>query len=441
MSFPFTFNFAASRTTNPFAGTAQPKSAPAPVSASTSSHVRHFPANHMDKPGPRRRPSPLHSSSFEEPAPLRRKRGWEPSLAEPARAATSAALTGGYLDTPAKYRDMVSEASRSREDLEREIEDIAADLPPNKKRRTLAGSIASTALSAALIGTAVGLTVYRLWRDRGNNPNDPNVLPPPPAYEQGTWVPPHEQVPQTLVSPPTPTTAPATRSRKPRSTPVAKRVAASTRHRRTRTQGAAGTLSSPTRPEFDFSRVQQGPAAAAEEEDPDDEMDWIGGRLSALIAEGQKALGREIVVASEAAEDAMDDGADPEAWIEEYPDSGLSPSRRSHSRAGSIRRANRSAHAPMPIQTSFDARSRSGSGSASILGSPRISRFEQASMGVQIPSAGGSIRGLSNDSMRVPPSPSVGSSFREDESAWESPELRESMSRARARLLAARTRG
>jgi len=33
---------------------------------------------------------------------------------------------------------------------------------PSKRRRTLVGSIASTALSAALIGSAVGLTVYRL---------------------------------------------------------------------------------------------------------------------------------------------------------------------------------------------------------------------------------------------------------------------------------------
>lgn len=96
-------------------------------------------------------------------------------------------------------------------------------------------------------------------------------MPPPPAYEQGTWVPPHEQVPQTLVSPPTPTTTSAVRSRKIRNTPVTKRVAASTRHRRTRTQGAIGTLSSPTRPEFDFNRVQQVPAAV-EEQEPDDEV-------------------------------------------------------------------------------------------------------------------------------------------------------------------------
>jgi hypothetical protein len=39
---------------------------------------------------------------------------------------------------------------------------VDLDLPPAKRRRTLAGSIVSTAVSAALIGTAVGLTVYRL---------------------------------------------------------------------------------------------------------------------------------------------------------------------------------------------------------------------------------------------------------------------------------------
>lgn len=72
---------------------------------------------------------------------------------------------------------------------------IDVELPPAKRRRTLAGSIVSTALSAALIGTAVGLTVYRLlvdstvlhsrysfwtcsWRDRGSD----NALPP--SYQE-----------------------------------------------------------------------------------------------------------------------------------------------------------------------------------------------------------------------------------------------------------------
>lgn len=39
---------------------------------------------------------------------------------------------------------------------------VRIDLPASKRRRTLAGSIVSTAISAAIIGTAVGITVYRL---------------------------------------------------------------------------------------------------------------------------------------------------------------------------------------------------------------------------------------------------------------------------------------
>jgi hypothetical protein len=39
---------------------------------------------------------------------------------------------------------------------------VCIDFPPAKRRRTLAGTIVSGAVNAALIGTAVGLTVYRL---------------------------------------------------------------------------------------------------------------------------------------------------------------------------------------------------------------------------------------------------------------------------------------
>ena len=40
---------------------------------------------------------------------------------------------------------------------------LCIELPPAKRRRTLAGSLVSGAVNAALIGTAVGLTVYRLY--------------------------------------------------------------------------------------------------------------------------------------------------------------------------------------------------------------------------------------------------------------------------------------
>jgi hypothetical protein len=77
--------------------------------------------------------------------------------------------------------------------------------PPAKHWRSLAGPIVSTALSAALIGTAGGLTVYCLyvrpslpsfhpmliadhnisWRDCGR---EPEWIAPPP-YDQGEWTP------------------------------------------------------------------------------------------------------------------------------------------------------------------------------------------------------------------------------------------------------------
>lgn len=51
--------------------------------------------------------------------------------------------------------------SRSRFGID-ELFLVKLELPPAKRRKGLAGSIVSTALSAALIGTAVGLTMYRL---------------------------------------------------------------------------------------------------------------------------------------------------------------------------------------------------------------------------------------------------------------------------------------
>lgn len=49
-------------------------------------------------------------------------------------------------------------------DLAGSSEDAEDELrgPPTKKRRTIADSIVSTALSAALIGAAVGIAAYRV---------------------------------------------------------------------------------------------------------------------------------------------------------------------------------------------------------------------------------------------------------------------------------------
>ncbi|KAG1877358.1 hypothetical protein F4604DRAFT_1759668 [Suillus subluteus] len=334
-------------------------------------------------------------------------RGWVPSISEPSQAATSAASTRGYLDTPAKYRDMAHEAPE-----QEFVEEMFAELPPAKRRRTLA------ALSAALIGTAVGLTVYRLWRDRGKEQE--RIQPLPPPYHPGDWVP--EQYKDIQVTPPTP------KSRKPRSTPSVRR--SGTRHRRVRARGRPVTPSRMAHPppEFDFVHVNQD--EDEEEDEPEaDEMDWIGDRLSRLIQEGHRALNTEVVVMSEAKEDEVDDGSGD--WEEEQPAAGPSVSRRS---------SFRQTHQPRNIQPpSYSAFTSSSSPSSS----PRKRKFvgeavhlspdRQDFSRLSVPSTPRRI--ARESSMDIGACATVTSSFKEDVSAWQSPELRESMERARAQYL------
>jgi hypothetical protein len=124
MPFPFTFSLSVPGISNPFVGQrqaiAQSELDSPRVSVQTNVQLQHG-------PGLPRRPSP--GPSIASPiVPLSRKRGWEPSISGPSLAATSSTSSTGYLDTPARYRDMASEPgrSRSREDLDREIEDLAA---------------------------------------------------------------------------------------------------------------------------------------------------------------------------------------------------------------------------------------------------------------------------------------------------------------------------
>ncbi|KAI0630782.1 hypothetical protein C8Q77DRAFT_1015401, partial [Trametes polyzona] len=267
---------------------------------------------------------------------------------------------------------------------------VSIDLPPPKRRRTLAGSIVSTALSAALIGTAVGLTVYRLWRDRGKHPEP---LPPPP-YEQGGWVPP-ESAPET---PKVVVTAPTTpRSKKSRHVAGRRTVP---RHRRAHSRAQATTSlytapstsyasRTPVPVESSFaSGSRSSPPKPDDEEDVDEHMSWIGDRLAQLIAEGQKALGKEVVIMSEDKEDEVDDGSG--AWIEEddQPVPGSSSSR-------------------LPGLPPYSPSSHSHYSA-----SPSRKRFDR---GVSVES----------DTRSVP------GTFAEDETTWASPEMRESMERAR----------
>ncbi|KAJ3812466.1 hypothetical protein F5876DRAFT_37310 [Lentinula aff. lateritia] len=359
-----------------------------------------------------------------------RKRGWEPAFAaEPSLAPTFVTVSNGYLDTPAKsamakqnengkrschrlcYRLAVARGiqltfimqnvnlsdgfcarfpldikarpfTRSREQA---VVDEQLQHPPAKRRRTLAGSIVSTAVNAALVGTAVGLTVYRLWRDRGTG-KDPeqrtigetSPSPPPPPYSPPS--------PDVNVIPPTPRTA--RKSRRPHE-------AHSTRRRPARkvlhniasfgpsTSGSQFALFPPTQPEFDFSpSTDLQDAIDPDTDDQMDQIDSLGSKLSFLIEQGKRALGREIVVMSEVEEDAVDDGSG--AWIEEDQEGEASLGRR----AGLGMNVN-----PPSYGT-----------------------------GLGIPSSA-----LPSSSPSTPPA-----SLPTFESSWESPELKETMERARA---------
>ncbi|KAF7430798.1 hypothetical protein PC9H_006509 [Pleurotus ostreatus] len=438
VNFPFTFSFNVPGLTNPFVP--PPQTPTRRLNTRDDERIRSRTVN-TTAPLPtedkfqRRRPIP--SPSRTPLPPLSRKRAWDPAFASPSESAATLASTSGYIDTPAKYRAMAAQQTRgtiSRDDfhqVEYVDEDAVAELPPAKRRRGLAGTIVSTALSAALIGTAVGLTVYRLWRDRGKEAAE---LPPPP-YQQGGWTPVDQQQPQqSQIEEPKAIQAPPTtpRSRKTR------HVAGSThkRHRprpRTHAQqvfapvastSRAQALTAPPPPEFDFTSTADDPV--------DEQMDWIGDKLAKLIEEGKKALGKEVVVMSDAKEDEEDDGSG--AW-EEEDDHLASPTRKSLSRRSSRRQLN----PPTALQfTRSPPPSYSPPAIAAISSAPYHStHFEPSSFDSSPrslphtpPSRPSHVRGVSVDA-------ELGFNHRgwkEEETTWESPELRESMSRARARF-------
>ncbi|KAF8449307.1 hypothetical protein L210DRAFT_3640902 [Boletus edulis BED1] len=185
------------------------------------------------------------------------------------------------------------------------------------------------------------------------------------------------------------------------------------------------------RSELDYVHVHH-----AGDVEPDvDQMDWIGDRLTRLIQEGQKALGREIVVMSDAKENEVDDGSD--TWEEEQHSQPVpSVAGPSISRRGSVRSLRRN-HKPrdIPLPPSYTPYPTSPPSSASA----RKRRFESDSVHL---SPGRSMAvsstsrlsacGTSVESDAFAP---IVSRFKEDESVWQSLELRESMERARARYL------
>jgi len=161
----------------------------------------------------------------------------------------------------------------------------------------------------------------------------------------------------------------------------------------------------------------------------DEQMSWIGDKLASLIAEGQRALGKEVVVMSESQEDEVDDGE--EGWEEED--------------AGRSRSSRRSDKQPWNVGLPSCSVSRHGSpfpsasrhGSPLLSASPRRDTFDLSqsysarSHAMSIP---GSPRRRGREASVE--SDTFGStSFREDEGAWQTPELREAMERARMRYM------
>jgi hypothetical protein len=150
------------------------------------------------------------------------------------------------------------------------------------------------------------------------------------------------------------------------------------------------------------------------------QMDWMGGRLAQLIEDGKRALGKEVVVMSEAQEDEEDDGNGN--WEEEAdPNTSLDHASRSSTlrRRGRPQALNTTSYAspflsppptaPSHRQQFLTAHSTHSSPSLPILG--RASHNDAADMARSY------------------------SSFREDDSQWQSSELWESMERARVTYL------
>lgn len=345
--------------------------------------------------------------------------------------------------------------------MSRLILTLHLEMPPLKKRRGLAGSIVSTAVSAALIGTAVGLTVYRLWRDRGKEapveapPHevaDPSTQPPPPPYEEAEWKPLPEPAAMKAHShtPVTPKTVP----RKRRPAPVSKRPIAYHSARRSRPTPVVSPA--PARSEFDFGRNDEHEVDGTDGHSVvEDKMDWIGDKLTMLIEQGKRALNSEVVVFSEAKEDEVDDGSG--SWEEDEFQASRAPSR-----AGSVRRGKKSKSIAVPSTgAGLGIHGVKATGTSSLSSSPRRSAFANgytpslstASTSTTYASASPGfapsslprpfaldspgrthVRGISYESALLPSF----SPAREGSSQYESPELRESMDLARAKLLARR---
>ena len=169
-------------------------------------------------------------------------------------------------------------------------------------------------------------------------------------------------------------------------------------------------------------------------------MDWIGDKLSMLIEQGKRALGTEVVVMSDAKEDEVDDGSP--GWEEEEEDTQATISRSGSKRPRSILPPSSFTFTSIPIishaassssscsptkRSRYDSTTKSFTPSCSAPGSTNYTTPRKTHS-----------RGISHESGLDPALlrngvTSASTSFLEDSSSWESPEIREGMEKARSR--------
>ncbi|KAL5537014.1 hypothetical protein ACEPAF_837 [Sanghuangporus sanghuang] len=429
--FPFTFLFNIPGLSNPFSALTAPATSDTQTKTGIHSEGRSDAKSlkrnfdglgstaASDFPGPglggavlpaslnRKRPPP----SGPPPARLVRKRGWQPSSVQLSRATVVRPSTSGEFDPGAiELKNMSSGRDKGNDD-----EDVELELPPAKRRKGIAESVISTAFNAALVGAAVGLTVFRLWKDRGK---EAEQTPPPPYQEE--WA-----NPTTRATPePEEPNQPTPRKQRHHSS-AHKQHGNSVRHRQ---KAARKTVlirkDKELSPRHKSPQLQhEGHSSLAGEttsgDDVLDEMDWIGDRLAQLVEEGKRALGTEVIVASEAPEDEVDDGSGN--WEEENP-----------------MEASASFSSSRPIlSTSPSKRFRHQSSAYSLPDSsvPRLSSFPSHSR-IHSDDLSASFQSTPGRSAAPASNPEAGSSsFLANSYGAESPSIRESMERARAAYL------
>ncbi|KAG8995849.1 hypothetical protein FRB94_008737 [Tulasnella sp. JGI-2019a] len=256
----------------------------------------------------------------------KRRRGW--AVVEPASVATQTnVLAAGSVDSGLYGQVSCRDANFSDEDF---------DIPPTKRRRmTLADNLLTSALNVALVSTALGMTAYRMWSNRGEPETEKAEKPPP--YEEGDW---NQSMDKSQRAPSPDASVGSSKDHfvKPhrRRGPKSHRALGTSRRKPAFIVPASrpATHASCRRPPldnlYDFEEPQ---------EEIDEQMESMSTQLQNLIDEGRKALGKEIVVdmdTQDSDQDMVDDG--DQGWGDEGESlhAQSSSSRRGRRRSGTV---------------------------------------------------------------------------------------------------------